>query len=136
MGETMRVGTMIMAAVLAIAPAAAQAATPKGVWTNPKQSVRVVFQQCGRAMCGKVVWASPKAKADAAAGGGRPLVGSMLFQDFVEEERGLWRGSVLIPDVGQTVSGTIEQTGANTLVGEGCLFGRLGCKTQTWTRMR
>jgi uncharacterized protein (DUF2147 family) len=43
---------------------------------------------------------------------------------------------VLIPDVGQTVSGTIEQTGANTLVGEGCLFGRLGCKTQTWTRMR
>ncbi|MEN2786845.1 DUF2147 domain-containing protein [Sphingomonas qilianensis] len=126
----------IAAATLAMLPAAALAAPPKGVWTNPQKSVRVVFQRCGQAMCGKVVWASPKAQADAAAGGGGPLVGTMLFRDFVEEERGLWSGSVLIPDIGQTVSGTIEQTGPSTLVGEGCVFAGIGCKSQTWTRMR
>lgn len=133
----MRRMMMAMAAAgLALLPVAVQAAPPKGVWTNPKKSVRVVFQQCGRAMCGKVVWASAKAQADAAAGGGGPLVGAMLFRDFVEEERGLWSGSVLIPDVGQTVSGTIEQTSATTLVGEGCVIAGLGCKRQTWTRLR
>jgi uncharacterized protein (DUF2147 family) len=131
-----RMLTTIAAAALASLPAAAQAAPPKGVWTNPSKSVRVVFQRCGQAMCGKVVWASPKAQADAAAGGGGPLVGAMLFRDFVEEERGLWSGSVLIPDIGQTVSGTIEQTGPNTLVGEGCVFAGIGCKSQTWTRIR
>ena len=132
----MRRMVTMAAAALAMLPMAAHAAPPKGVWTNPKKSVRVVFQRCGEAMCGKVVWASPKAKADAAAAGGGPLVGAMLFRDFVEEERGLWSGSVLIPDRGQSVSGTIEQIDANTLVGEGCLFAGLGCKSQTWTRVR
>ena len=128
--------TTIAAALMAMVPMAANAAPPKGVWTNPKKSVRVAFQNCGRAMCGKVVWASPKAQADARDGGGGPLVGAMLFQDFVEEERGLWRGSVLVPDIGQTVSGTIEQVDANTLIGEGCAFAGFGCKSQTWTRVR
>ena len=128
----MRRMTMLAAVVAATMPLAAQAAPPKGVWTNPARSVRVAFQRCGDAMCGKVVWANPKAQAD--AGGG--LVGQMLFQDFVEEERGLWSGSVLIPDLGQNVSGTIEQVDANTLVGEGCLIGRLGCKEQVWKRVR
>ncbi|TPG52986.1 DUF2147 domain-containing protein [Sphingomonas glacialis] len=126
----------IAAAALALLPSAALAAPPKGLWTNPQKSVRVVFQDCGRAMCGKIVWASPKAQADAARGGGGQLVGAMLFSDFVEQRRGLWNGSVLIPDIGQTVSGTIEQTGPDTLVGEGCLVAGFGCKRQTWTRTR
>lgn len=132
----MRPTKMMMAAVLALLPAAALAAPPTGVWTNPQKSVRVVFQKCGQAMCGKIVWASPKAQADAARGGGGQLVGAMLFSDFVEQRRGLWNGSVLIPDIGQTVSGSIEQTSANTLVGEGCLVAGFGCKRQTWTRAR
>ncbi|MEG3089137.1 DUF2147 domain-containing protein [Sphingomonas sp. PB4P5] len=132
-----RIMMAMAAAPLALLPAvAALAAPPKGVWTNPHKSVRVVFQRCGQAMCGKVVWASPKAQDDAAAGGGGPLVGAMLFRNFIEEQRGLWSGSVLIPDIGQTVSGTIEQTGPNTLVGEGCVFAGIGCKSQTWTRIR
>ena len=57
--------TMTAAVLLATVPVAANAAPPKGVWTNPKKSVRVAFRNCGRAMCGKVVWASPKAQADA-----------------------------------------------------------------------
>jgi uncharacterized protein (DUF2147 family) len=133
----MRPTMMTLAAtVLALLPATVLAAPPTGVWTNPQKSVRVAFQNCGRAMCGKIVWASPKAQADAARGGAGPLVGTMLFSDFVEQRRGLWNGSVLIPDIGQTVSGTIEQIGPDTLVGEGCVVAGFGCKRQTWTRAR
>ena len=119
-------------AALAMIPAAANAAPPKGVWTNPKKNVRVTFQRCGDAMCGKVIWASAEAQDKA----GSPLVGTMLFEDFVEEGPGEWSGSVFVPDIGQSVSGTIRQMDANTLVGEGCVIAGLGCKSQTWTRMR
>lgn len=119
-------------AALAMIPAAANAAPPKGVWTNPKKNVRVTFQRCGDAMCGKVIWASAEAQDKA----GSPLVGTMLFEDFVEEGPGEWSGSVFVPDIGQSVSGTIRQMDANTLVGEGCVIAGLGCKSQTWTRLR
>jgi uncharacterized protein (DUF2147 family) len=119
-------------AALAMIPAAANAAPPKGVWTNPKKNVRVTFQRCGDAMCGKVIWASAEAQEKA----GSPLVGTMLFEDFVEEGPGEWSGSVFVPDIGQSVSGTIRQMDANTLVGEGCVIAGLGCKSQTWTRLR
>lgn len=119
-------------AALAMIPVAAHAAPPKGVWTNPKKNVRVAFQRCGPAICGKVIWASPEAQAKA----GMPLVGTMLFEDFVEEGPGEWTGSVFVPDIGQSVSGTIRQMDANTLVGEGCVIAGLGCKSQTWTRLR
>ena len=119
-------------AALAMIPAAANAAPPKGVWTNPKKNVRVTFQRCGDAMCGKVIWASAEAQDKA----GSPLVGTMLFEDFIEEGPGEWSGSVFVPDIGQSVSGTIRQMDANTLVGEGCVIAGLGCKSQTWTRLR
>ena len=51
----------LAAAMLALLPEAVLAAPPAGTWTNPQKSVRVVFRKCGRAMCGKIVWASPKA---------------------------------------------------------------------------
>ncbi len=132
----MRFTMMAAATVLSMFPVVATAAVPKGVWTNPKRSVRVAFLNCGRAMCGKIVWASPQAESDARANGGGPLLGIMLFRDLIEEERGRWSGSVFVPDIGQTVSGTIEQIDANTLVGEGCLAAGFACKSQTWVRVR
>ena len=128
----MRHSMIAALAALAMIPAAANAAPPKGVWTNPKKNVRVTFQRCGDAMCGKVIWASAEAQEKA----GSPLVGTMLFEDFVEEGPGEWSGSVFVPDIGQSVSGTIRQMDANTLVGEGCVIAGLGCKSQTWTRLR
>ena len=132
----MRLIVRAAATMLAIVPVVANAAAPQGVWTNPNRSVRVTFQNCGHAMCGKVVWASPQAESDARANGGGPLLGNMLFRDFTEEEHGRWSGSVFVPDIGQTVSGEIAQIDANTLVGEGCLVAGFGCKRQTWVRVR
>lgn len=120
----------LFAAVIA-APALAK--PPEGVWQNPKGNVRVQFRDCGAGgmICGRVIWANAEAQAKA----GR-LVGTDLFQGFVPAGRDQWAGSVLIPDIGQTVSGTITRTGPKTLVGEGCLFANYGCKQQVWTRVK
>jgi len=127
-----------IAAAVPLAPAGAAPGekAPAGIWANPSGSVHVTFAPCGRAICGRVVWASDKAKADALAGSGEPLVGSLLFRDFVADGAHRWAGRVLVPDIGQTLSGTIEQVDAKTLRGEGCLLAGFGCREQTWHRVR
>ncbi|MES2339472.1 MAG: DUF2147 domain-containing protein [Pseudomonadota bacterium] len=124
-------------AVLSLAsPAAAAPPAPKwtGVWRNAANSVHLRTAPCGRGMCGTVIWATPKAKADVAARGGT-LIGAQLFRDFREADGGVWEGEVYVPDIDRTFSGTITPRGSNTLVGEGCLFGSFGCKQQVWTRV-
>lgn len=106
-----------------------------GVWRNPKNSVHIRVQPCAGKMCGVVVWASDKAKADAAKGSPAPLVGASLFRDFHQEQPGLWRGKVFVPDIGKTFSGTIRVLDPQHIEGRGCLVGTVGCKTQVWTRL-
>lgn len=125
----------------ALFASAADARVPAGIWANPSNTVQVRFAPCGRGrdaqlMCGTVVWASEQAKADAARGGSPRLVGTELFTDFEEQEPGRWAGTVYIPDIGREVEGTITQVDARTLVGEGCLLGRLGCREQRWRRIK
>ena len=107
-----------------------------GTWRNPKNSVHIRAEPCGARMFGKVVWASDKAKADAAKGSKQPLVGSILFRDFVQEKPEIWRGKVYVPDIGQTFSGTISVLDPDHMEGRGCLLGNIGCKSQVWTRIR
>ena len=126
----------ILALSLVAAPAAARTPPPAGIWANPHNTVHVTFKRCRDAICGTVVWASRTAIEDAQRGGVDRLVGEELFRDFVEDEPGRWSGEVFIPDVGQTVSGTITQIDARTLVGEGCMFAGFGCKTQSWKRIK
>lgn len=106
-----------------------------GIWKNPSGSVHVRAQPCGERMCGVVVWANEKATADAKRGGTDQLVGAELFRDFVLEKPGRWRGKVFVPDIGKTFSGTVTVIDDHTLKGEGCLLGRIACKSQTWTRL-
>lgn len=106
-----------------------------GFWRNPSDSVRIRVHPCGRTMCGTVVWASDKAKADALRGGTASLVGNQLFRDFSEEREGVWRGRVFVPDIGKTFSGTVTVLDPNRLEGRGCLIGKVGCKSQIWVRV-
>jgi uncharacterized protein (DUF2147 family) len=131
----MRLAMIAAVAALAI-PGIAAARVPAGIWQNPKGTVRVQFRQCGAAMCGRVIWASADAEADARAAGAGPLVGTDLFSGFTPAGTNQWSGSVVIPDLHQAVSGTITQTNPTTLVGEGCLFAGIGCKQQIWHKIR
>ena len=124
------------ALIAAATPVAAQrAAGWEGVWRNEADSVRIRVARCGQGLCGTVIQASEKAKADAAAGGTDQLIGTQLFHDFRREDDGLWYGEVYVPDIDKVFDGTIEQTGPNTIVGTGCLFAGFGCRSQTWYRV-
>jgi uncharacterized protein (DUF2147 family) len=119
---------------LADTPTKAQAQS-FGTWTNPSRSVQVRAHPCGRAMCGSVVWANATAQADARRGGTEKLIGAELFKDFVQESDSVWRGRVYVPDIDKTFSGTITVVDPRTLRASGCLIGRIGCKSQVWTRV-
>ncbi|WP_243652742.1 DUF2147 domain-containing protein [Novosphingobium sp. PhB165] len=106
-----------------------------GVWKNPQNSVHVRAERCGNQMCGVVVWANDKAKADAKRGGTNNLVGMNLFRDFTQEKPGVWRGRVFVPDMNRTFSGRVTMLDHNRLEGRGCLTGNIGCRSQTWTRL-
>lgn len=125
-------------AVAALAPLllAAQPGGDLGTWRNPQNSVHIHVHPCGDgALCGTVVWANDKAKADAKRGGTDPLVGTDLFRQFRAAGPKLWRGKVFVPDLNRTFSGTVTANGDGTITGRGCLLGNIGCKSQTWTRV-
>lgn len=107
----------------------------KGVWSNPSGSVHVRIASCGTQLCGTVVYAGDKAKADAAKAGTPNLIGLNLFREFEAQPNGSWRGKVVVPDLKKTVSGEIKAIDTNTLDVKGCIFGHLACKDQKWVRM-
>ena len=140
-GAYMPVPAMIVFALVAVASPAASAPAhlsemPTGVWRNPKNTVHVQLGPCGPRLCGTVVWASDKAKADAAEGGTKRLVGTQLFRDFEAVGPGRWRGRFFVPDKNKTFSGRMQAVDANTIIGKGCLIGGLFCKSQWWKRVR
>lgn len=106
-----------------------------GLWRNPSDSVHLEAHHCGESMCGKVVWASEKAIADARRGGTPNLIGLELFHDFRKDRHGRWRGKVFVPDLNKTFSGTVVRLDANRLKGTGCVLGGVICKSQILTRI-
>ncbi|GAA3908460.1 hypothetical protein GCM10022276_28490 [Sphingomonas limnosediminicola] len=123
-------------ACFACSPAAfSQASAQDLVLRNPSNSVHVRIHRCGKSRCGTVVWANEKAKADSARGGTPKLVGTELFREFHEVSPKVWKGKVFVPDLNKVFTGTGTVKDQNTVVARGCLFARIGCKSQTWTRV-
>ena len=126
---------VLAAALLVAAPAAAQEPSLFGAWRNPKNSVHVDIRPCAQGACGYVIWASDKAKRDAAEGGNPNLIGMQLFREFQPKKNGVWQGKVFVPDLNRTFSGQAEPLDGNRLRAKGCFLGNLLCKTQVWTRL-
>ena len=123
-----------LAALFTLASVPAQAAD-LGVWRNPHDSVRVEIRSCGDSTCGYVVWASPKAQADARKSGYSTLIGQQLLRDFEPTGRGAMRGKVFVPTLKVTLSGTAEFVDSRTMKAKGCVLGGMLCKSQVWTRV-
>jgi uncharacterized protein (DUF2147 family) len=113
----------------------AQSGKQESVWRNPQNSVHVRIHPCGKGRCGTVIWANDKAKKDSARGGTPNLVGTQLFREFRETKPKVWSGKVFVPDLNKVFSGTATITSATTAVARGCLLGKIGCKSETWTRI-
>jgi uncharacterized protein (DUF2147 family) len=108
---------------------------PFGIWRNSKDSVHLDISRCGEALCGRVVWANDKAKADARKGGTDPLIGTELLRNFRTDGKGRWRGKVFVPDIGQTFYGTITPIDTSRLKARGCLFAGIVCRSKIWIRV-
>ena len=128
--------TVAMACLLSPSAALAQGGARDIVLRNPSNSVHVRIHPCGKGRCGTVVWANAKAKADSARGGTPNLVGTELFREFREVSPKVWKGKVFVPDLNKVFTGTGTVKDQNTVVARGCLIGNIGCKSQTWTRIR
>jgi uncharacterized protein (DUF2147 family) len=120
---------------LAAVPASAQASV-EGRWTNPKRSVVIEVGRCGAAWCGTVVWATPKAKANARKGGTDNLIGTRILSGARPVGPNVYKGRAFVPRRNIHSSATIRQTGPNAMVVEGCALAGLLCKEQRWTRVR
>ena len=114
------------------------AAATYGVFRNPSGSVKVRLADCGRQLCGTIVVANAKARADAAKAGQTRLIGMQLFRNLtpVAQPKGApprWEGEVYIPDKDKTVAGHATLNG-KILEVAGCLLGDTLCKSQEWIR--
>jgi len=127
---------LFLALAAAPVPPDAPAATSlAGNWANPSGSVIVEIAACGEvALCGRVNWASDKAKADARKGGTDPLIGAQLLRDFVPSGADRWKGILFVPDLKRTTKADLQQIAPDRLKIRGCVVGRALCKSQIWTR--
>jgi uncharacterized protein (DUF2147 family) len=121
----MRKFTAVFAALAALFTVSSVQAADLGVWTGPKDNVRVAIKSCGSSTCGTVVYASPKAEADARKSGLTTLVGQQLLRDFEPTKNGNMRGKVFVPTLKVTLVGTAEFIDARTMKAKGCVLG--GC---------
>jgi uncharacterized protein (DUF2147 family) len=126
---------MLFPLIAALAAAGSPQAGVYGTWTNPSRSVIVRTGRCGAALCGRVIWASPKARESAARNGGvRQLVGLDVLRGYRPSGNGHWTGRAFVPDLGSEFESELVQTGPNEIQVQGCRFGGLVCKTQVWHR--
>jgi uncharacterized protein (DUF2147 family) len=126
--------TPLLAAALALLPAAANAASPlEGLWRNPKGSVVVRIAPCGQQLCGKVVRANAKARSKAAEGGTDQLVGTTLLSNITPIGANRWKGRVFLPKQNTHATGNLRLAGRQLTV-QGCLL-LVVCKDQTWVKV-
>jgi uncharacterized protein (DUF2147 family) len=122
------------ATALLAGPALADSPSLFGSWKNPKNTVHLEIRRCGDgSACGVVIWATPKAQADAKKGSGKTLIGQQLFQGLKPDRSGVWHGKVYVPDKNMTFAGSAEPIDGKTLRAKGCLL--MLCKSQVWTRL-
>jgi uncharacterized protein (DUF2147 family) len=105
-----------------------------GTWQNPSGSDRIRAERCGNLVCGTIVFANAKAKADAERGGTDPLIGTQLFEEFAARGPNQWRGHVFVPDMNRRVTGTATLESKDRIRVEGCAA-KVICRNQVWTRV-
>jgi uncharacterized protein (DUF2147 family) len=118
-------------------------AAPVGLWLTEKGDARIQVNQCGSALCGKVVWlrdamdpATGRPQTDSKnpnpALASRPMIGVQLFIGMQPAGPGRWAGRIYNADDGSLYDSKIAWMGPHTLRVEGCL-GAI-CGGENWTK--
>jgi uncharacterized protein (DUF2147 family) len=142
---------LVILFVLAAAPAArgADAFGPLGTWATANDESHVQIEQCGDALCGKIVWLKKPLGADGKPAidsenpdpqlRSRPLFGLPLLGGFAHssDDVNLWvNGRIYDPSDGRTYSCKLTVIDAETLDVRGYVGLSFLGKTQTWTRVK
>ena len=129
---------LLLAAAAAAAQPAPRAADPViGTWMNRKGTVAVATRRCGRALCGRVVWASPDAEDKARfAVPVAVYIITEILRGLQPAGQGAWEGEVFVPDLGTTATGQLMLIGPTRIEINGCQYGGLLCKKQEWHKVK
>ena len=103
----------------------------EGLWKNPIGSAIIAVGPCGKALCGKVVWASQRGQHEVANTTSH-VVGTVVLTDVRPKGRG-WSGKLFIPDDNIHVAARLQLLSATQLKLTGCAM-LLLCRSQIWTR--
>lgn len=126
------------------AATAANEGSAIGLWLTEKGDARIHVTQCGRALCGKVVWL--RDPIDPATGrpqtddknpnpslASRPMIGVQLFIGMNPSGPGTWAGRIYNGDDGKVYDSKVSLLGPGSLRVEGCL-GAL-CGGENWSKL-
>ena len=127
-----------------LAPPAAWAGDPTGLWLTQEGDAKVRVAKCGDAICGAIAWLKEpndtggkpkidKNNADAAKRS-RPIIGVPIVLSMKPDGTDKWSEQIYNAEDGKTYSGNLALAGANTIKLQGCVAAGLICKTKTWTR--
>jgi uncharacterized protein (DUF2147 family) len=120
---------------LALGAGPANAAQPvEGLWKNPIGSAIIRVAPCGSLLCGSVVWASARGRAEVAKNTAH-VVGTTVLTDVRRTALNRWTGHLYIPDDNIHVSARLELITYSQLRLTGCALAGLICRTQIWTRV-
>ncbi|MBI4723909.1 MAG: DUF2147 domain-containing protein [Rhodomicrobium sp.] len=133
-----------LAIVIALAPFAAHAAGLKGEWLTEEGKGRVLFEDCGSKLCGRIVWLKqPNDESGKPLADGlnkdkslrnRPIMGLKLTE-LKSDGNGGWKGTIYNPEEGKSYNAEAGIQEDGTLLIKGCLLGGLLCGDETWKRI-
>lgn len=121
--------------VAALSAGPASASQPiEGLWKNPIGSAIIRVGPCGNTLCGTVVWASARGKAEVAKNTSH-VVGTTVLTNVKRVAPNRWTGRLFIPDDNIHVSARLELATYSDLRLTGCGLVGLICRSQIWTRV-
>jgi uncharacterized protein (DUF2147 family) len=122
----------------------ALAADPAGTWLSHNGATKVRISDCGRKLCGTVVWldkpldpATGQPKTDKRNPDpdkrARPLIGLTVVRGLTQSGPNEWSGAIYNADDGHVYQAHLVMQGESSARVEGCVLGVL-CKGHGWTR--
>jgi uncharacterized protein (DUF2147 family) len=132
------------AALSLLISTSAFAGNPAGTWMSSDGGTKVRVDNCGNALCARVVWLKEpvdpqtgKPKTDKRnpdkAKQSRPMIGVQVVAGMKPNGENKWSGRIYNADDGKTYSSNITLLSDDKMKVEGCVLSVL-CKGESWTR--
>ncbi len=143
---TLRLVFVLLTALLAATPAAAQSRTPEGLWLHDNKRIEIKISPCGELLCGTIVWF----KWPNDAGGvplvdlknpdpalrSRPLMGLTILSGLRRTGENTWEeGRIYNPDDGEDYRARMSIQKDGTLRVRAYVLLPIFGKTFIWTRV-